>query len=326
MPPPSSGANDDASPVDLYKLAVCTTVYSLIEGLITYPYDLVKTRQQAGRPGTAATSMPTLAYVHKLIRSSGPRSLYRGFSWNVLGGVPSEVAYYATYTQAKEAMFRTHTGRQHPSAVFFFAGLLSDVVGVLLWVPADIISQRLQLAEACETASHKRGMCLEIGAVRPTDVAVSGSLHTREVSAGERAALAARQVTTCRGEIGGEIGGDWNSGQARGPAEVRRRLLKEFSVFCPPPSHSTTSTSSTSAATHSLRGGGGGSCGGSVATAAAAAAAAAGSSSNSGGLAMRHEMHASAPLSGLQVVRDILRREGILGLWRGTWITMATLA
>ena len=32
--------------MDLYKLAACTTLYSLVEGLVTYPYDLVKTQQQ----------------------------------------------------------------------------------------------------------------------------------------------------------------------------------------------------------------------------------------------------------------------------------------
>jgi hypothetical protein len=131
--------------VNLSKLAVCTTVYSLLEGVVTYPYDLVKTRQQVAPSGSRVTQMGTTAYVHQMIRERGATSLYRGFGWNVLGGVPSEVAYYATYTQAKHAMLRTQMGQQCPSAVFACAGVLADFVSVLLFVPADIISQRMQM-------------------------------------------------------------------------------------------------------------------------------------------------------------------------------------
>lgn len=140
-----------ATNIDLRKLAALTTVYSLIEGMITYPYDLVKTRQQMAAPGSQVTRLTTTAYVHQIIETQGPRALYRGFGWNVLGGVPSEVAYYAVYTQAKQAMLQTHLGQRHPSAVFAGAGLLADLVSVLLWVPTDLISQRLQLQEVRTT-------------------------------------------------------------------------------------------------------------------------------------------------------------------------------
>ena len=147
-------ADEDGGPadVDLGKLAVLTTIYSLVEGAITYPYDLVKTRQQMAKPGSRISQMPTTVYVHYIIDKHGGASLYRGFSWNVLGGVPSEVAYYAVYTKAKQLMLQTNAGEQYPSAVYALAGLLSDVVGVLLWVPADIISQRMQMQGAEATS------------------------------------------------------------------------------------------------------------------------------------------------------------------------------
>ena len=72
---PPSGVDDDR-PVDLYKLAACTTLYSLVEGAITYPYDLIKTQQQASPSGSLATRVTTSEYVHALIRERGPASLY----------------------------------------------------------------------------------------------------------------------------------------------------------------------------------------------------------------------------------------------------------
>ena len=51
-PPDEPSSAGENSEVDLRKLAVYTTAYSLVEGAVTYPYDLVKTRQQMAPPGS----------------------------------------------------------------------------------------------------------------------------------------------------------------------------------------------------------------------------------------------------------------------------------
>ena len=256
MEDPASPSSSSALPshVDLNKLAVLTTLYSLVEGFITYPFDLVKTRQQVAPRGSPATVLSTTQYVHALIREGGPRSLYRGFGWNVFGGVPSEVAYYATYTHAKDLMLQTHNGRQNPGLVFFGAGLLSDAISVLLWVPADIVSQRLQLAPN-----------------RASDCA-------RGVGAGSSSGSHGGS-----GDGGGGGSGSGGGGSSRGGGAC-------------------SGNSSGGSARSRLA------CGPVAADAAAVKAA--------GG----------AETSGLEVVSGIVRREGVLGLWRGTGITMATLA
>eukprot|EP00325_Prymnesiales_sp_UTEX-LB-985_P008367 CAMPEP_0174709838 /NCGR_PEP_ID=MMETSP1094-20130205/11662_1 /TAXON_ID=156173 /ORGANISM="Chrysochromulina brevifilum, Strain UTEX LB 985" /LENGTH=307 /DNA_ID=CAMNT_0015908557 /DNA_START=40 /DNA_END=963 /DNA_ORIENTATION=+ len=191
--------------------------------------------------------MNTTAYVHKLIQESGPRALYRGFSWNVLGGVPSEVAYYATYTHAKELMLQTRTGQQYPSAVFFCAGLLSDVLSVLLWVPADIVSQRLQLQDSLMTA------CVDSSGVDGGGSSGSGSGSTSSFSSS------------------GGSGSSKSSSSSSGGRVAPRDSAPQLEC---------------------------------------AAALESG----------------TAEASGLQIISQILKREGVRGLWRGTVITLATLA
>ena len=61
------------------------------------------------------------------------------------GGVPAEVLYFVGYTQAKQALLQTRAGRRNPSAVYLAAGAFADALSVLVSVPTDIISQRLQL-------------------------------------------------------------------------------------------------------------------------------------------------------------------------------------
>ena len=78
-------------------------------------------------------------------KKGGIVQLYRGFRWSVLGGIPSEIVYYLGYTKTKNWLLQTRLGRDNQPAVFFLAGALADVASVLVSVPADIISQRLQL-------------------------------------------------------------------------------------------------------------------------------------------------------------------------------------
>eukprot|EP00965_Chrysotila_dentata_P234018 6199935-Pleurochrysis_carterae.AAC.6 len=99
----------------------------------------------AGRsPHSALHTLSTVEYLRYLFRRGGLRELYRGFGWNVVGGVPSEVVYYAGYTQAKMMLMATPLGTMSPSAVFVAAGAIADALSVLVSVPTDVISQRLQ--------------------------------------------------------------------------------------------------------------------------------------------------------------------------------------
>lgn len=151
--PPELGDGDDEGDVDLGLLGLMTTVYTFAEYFVTYPYDLVKTRQQMARPSSAASEMSTGAHLLEVHRQGGVRALYRGFGWSLLGGIPSEVVYYVGYTHAKEAMLLTPTGQANPSAVYLVAGALADLLSVFLSVPADVVSQRLQLQSSRTTTS-----------------------------------------------------------------------------------------------------------------------------------------------------------------------------
>jgi hypothetical protein len=350
--PQAHGAHEDEeeAPVDLGKLAVCTTIYSLVEGVVTYPYDLVKTRQQAAPPGSRVTQLPTTAYVHDIIQKEGAHSLYRGFSWNVLGGVPSEVAYYAMYTWSKHTMQRTHLGQEYPSAVYACAGLLSDVVGVLFWVPADVISQRMQLQGVASNGDGVAG-CSERGAVpaaplRPTatgsalsqarglagwwQATVQGWLRTALLTA-EVADAAVTSATAAASSPAALFAAPqpvaaasksvpFQVAAAEHASVKRRKLHRSWAgVSSAPRIPAASRASAASPSRFGLRLPRTKLCfarrsaisGGSAASAASTSASA---------------PPAPAPLSGMQIAQRILQREGVPGLWRGTTATMLALA
>ena len=245
----AAGSCDDDGPCEVYvgRLAALTTLYSLVEGTLTYPYDLVKTRQQIAAPGSPASQLTTFAHMVRLHEERGLRALYRGFGWNVLGGVPSEIAYYVGYTKAKNAMLSTQMGKSNPSAVYLIAGAMADVLSVLLWVPADVISQRLMVGGAQDPAS-RCSCALPPSAARAPLLPVSG------------AAAAAAEASASPAMVGSS----------------------------------------------------------SVVSRAAADVAVADASS---GVAVT-----AAESTGGQVVRDLVRAEGLNGLWRGASITMVSYA
>ena len=304
-----SGDDDSEGMVDLRKLAVLTAMYSFVEGCVTYPYELIKTRQQAAPVGSAAHRMSTLAYVEMMIEHGGPRSLYRGFSWNVVGGVPSEVAYFAMYTHAKELGLQTRVGQQHPGAVYFLAGLLSDTVSILVWVPFDIVAQRLSLKDSVDTRA---------GASVPA--AADSSVSSVSMSAPGRGAWSAEACGTqpCR------IIRPWvhlrtlSSVGRAGTATNQTAAVLSVSSSCGAPTAPATTAPNTVPWQH-LRALSSVECaplGGAVLGSASETSLATGDA----------VLGCAAETTGLQIVASIVRREGVLGLWRGTWLTMASLA
>ena len=157
---------EDHPDLNLGMLAAMTTFYTIAEGAVTYPYDLVKTRQQMAQGGggmasgsaPARTHLSTGAHLMRIRYEGGVRALYRGFGWNLMGAIPSEVVYYVGYTQVKQALLLTPTGQANPAAVFMLSAAVADLLSVVLSVPSDIISQRLQLQNSRHLASSVGGV------------------------------------------------------------------------------------------------------------------------------------------------------------------------
>ena len=78
LPTPSSEEDEDERPIDFCRLAALTALYAFVEGAVTHPYELVKTRQQVRAPSCTAHQLGTLEYMLQLHRRGGPRELYRG--------------------------------------------------------------------------------------------------------------------------------------------------------------------------------------------------------------------------------------------------------
>ena len=174
-PPPSSSApspssssqtTTDWSEVSLPRFCFWMGLFSITENALFYPFWLVKTREQSDR----STNYSPLAFARKhiagVLRKEGPRGLYRGFVASSVISLPAYGIYSGVYTWAKEQLgYGAHSNPSSPAASFaarhpvlvsyaapFVAGLVADVASILLYVPGDVISQRLQLLNSPDTS------------------------------------------------------------------------------------------------------------------------------------------------------------------------------
>jgi hypothetical protein len=76
------------------------------------------------------------------------RGLYRGFGIAFLGSGPGTVAYFAAYEAAKRALAGAGPGSGAGLAGaggHLIAGLLAEASSCVLWVPIDVIKERMQV-------------------------------------------------------------------------------------------------------------------------------------------------------------------------------------
>lgn len=145
-----------------------------MENALFYPFYVLKTREQADNRALGKSALETSkAHLRTLLKEQGVRGMYRGFVSSNLTAFPAYAVYMGVYTAAKEEL-GYEAGEKSSNSPFnyssvyapFLAGLIADGASVALYVPGDVIVQRLQLkdspysgfADACKQIYRTDGM------------------------------------------------------------------------------------------------------------------------------------------------------------------------
>lgn len=98
----------------------------------------------------SSVGKPSVATV---VRSIGFRGMYNGIGVALVGGMPATCLYLTSYEVTKD-LLTTRGGLQESSfAVFLASGMLAEVVSCVLFVPVDVIKERLQVQTTTRTAA-----------------------------------------------------------------------------------------------------------------------------------------------------------------------------
>jgi len=91
----------------------------------------------------------TLDVLQRTLKSEGFFALYRGFGAILVGGTPGTIMYLCSYDYVKNQMSLRFS--EIPDfAVHFTAGMLAETFACIIYVPVDVVKERLQVQRGNE--------------------------------------------------------------------------------------------------------------------------------------------------------------------------------
>lgn len=106
-------------------------------------------------PGSEFKS--TWQVLQQTLRHEGAGGLYRGLGTVVSIGTPAFVLYLATYEQAKRTLCDVPALEHYQFVGHFAAGMAAETVSCLVYVPVDVIKERLQVQRRLRTGQEISG-------------------------------------------------------------------------------------------------------------------------------------------------------------------------
>ncbi len=127
-----------------YSNALGSATAGIISRILTHPLDTAKARLQA----PISVHPPYSGVKDVLLRtytSEGVLPLYRGFSAVVVGGTPGTMAYLCGYEWVKNQFEKRDNVKIPEFVIHFSSGMLAETFACIIYVPVDVIKERLQV-------------------------------------------------------------------------------------------------------------------------------------------------------------------------------------
>eukprot|EP00761_Pharyngomonas_kirbyi_P014667 gb/GECH01014697.1/.p1 GENE.gb/GECH01014697.1/~~gb/GECH01014697.1/.p1 ORF type:complete len:304 (+),score=49.71 gb/GECH01014697.1/:1-912(+) len=137
---------NETPPLPLHFHFICGAAAGLVSDLFVHPIETIRTQLQVQR-GTKKPSSATKTF-KRIISTEGTIGLYRGFGIVPLLTVPGYAVYFSGYEYLKRTLGK-HIGIQEGSVAaavtHLSCGFIADGLGALIWVPMDVIKQRMMV-------------------------------------------------------------------------------------------------------------------------------------------------------------------------------------
>ncbi|KAF9433911.1 hypothetical protein BGZ76_008821 [Entomortierella beljakovae] len=125
--------------------------------VVVWPLEVARTRMQASKDNRPQS---TFKLLRDIARTEGPTKLFRGLGPFLLTSLPSQFVYLGVYEHATTVIERNFPDHHNSNsamrevAVAGTAGFLAEAISAGLYVPTDIISQRLRVQSESRGGAH----------------------------------------------------------------------------------------------------------------------------------------------------------------------------
>ncbi len=140
----SSSSDDNLFNREAWVSTFAGALAGIISDGITHPISTAKSRMQVLKP-EAGVSNTTLSLMRHIVRTEGLSQLYAGIGVIAIAA-PARALYFLGYEVSKkqgEKLF----GEKSPIA-HIVSGPIAQLSGSLLWVPMDVVKERMQVQRA----------------------------------------------------------------------------------------------------------------------------------------------------------------------------------
>lgn len=141
---------------------------SVISRICTHPLDTAKARLQASTKinGTAALFRGPIDVITQTYRKEGIQALYAGFAAVTVGGTPGTVIYLTGYAFFRDNITSFLSNRNEGNdntlssfnnkdfMVHFSSGMLAETVACIIYVPVDVIKERMQIQQRLDVKTY----------------------------------------------------------------------------------------------------------------------------------------------------------------------------
>ncbi|CAK4706630.1 unnamed protein product [Aphanomyces euteiches] len=149
MAPAREANGDDDASVAATMLG--SAIAGILARVVCHPLDVAKANLQATGQTIFQNSSHVLRHTFQL---EGMRGLYRGFGVILLGSAPATCMYLTSYEESKKLLETNDTFKQSLFLTSFTAGIMAEAVSCVIWVPIDVIKERMQVQSKSKGAFY----------------------------------------------------------------------------------------------------------------------------------------------------------------------------
>lgn len=125
--------------------------------IVSHPIDTIKARLQV-IPGSTFNLEKGSVIINsgrEILKNDGVKGFYKGLPTAIVGGIPGAFLYFGAYEYWKKKTLEYDFFQRHSFISYLSAGMFAETIAWLVFVPTDVLKERLQVQSKLNTYNYK---------------------------------------------------------------------------------------------------------------------------------------------------------------------------
>ncbi|KAL4440759.1 hypothetical protein ABPG74_013740 [Tetrahymena malaccensis] len=149
-------------PEYVYYTLTASTLAGMTSRCFTHPLDTLKAKLQVESSKFQITQIAKRKMLQKItidtFANEGIKGFFRGVGISVLGTGPAFALFMTSYEYSKKNFEKYDTLRNNEFLLYMSAGFSAEFISCLLWLPIDVIKERLQVQSNLKLYEYKNSI------------------------------------------------------------------------------------------------------------------------------------------------------------------------